>query len=98
MSSVQRPFGLKDKLAYMAGDIANDLSFMMSAFFLMLFYTNVLQIEAMLSVFYFSLSYHRCFLLMLVWGDWLIQLSLSKKGGSEGCYAEHRHLFVSLAF
>lgn len=45
MSSVQRPFGLKDKLAYMAGDIANDLSFMMSAFFLMLFYTNVLQIE-----------------------------------------------------
>ncbi len=45
MSSTQRPFGLKDKLAYMAGDIANDLSFMMSAFFLMLFYTNVLQIE-----------------------------------------------------
>lgn len=41
----QRPFGLKDKLAYMAGDVANDLSFMMSAFFLMLFYTNVLQIE-----------------------------------------------------
>lgn len=40
-----RPFGLKDKLAYMAGDVANDLSFMMSAFFLMLFYTNVLQIE-----------------------------------------------------
>lgn len=40
-----RPFGMKDKLAYMAGDIANDLSFMMSAFFLMLFYTNVLQIE-----------------------------------------------------
>ncbi|QLB19662.1 MFS transporter [Mannheimia granulomatis] len=45
MSSEQRPFGIKDKLAYMAGDIANDLSFMMSAFFLMLFYTNVLQIE-----------------------------------------------------
>lgn len=43
--STIRPFGMKDKLAYMAGDIANDLSFMMSAFFLMLFYTNVLQIE-----------------------------------------------------
>ncbi|OOF39627.1 MFS transporter [Rodentibacter mrazii] len=39
-----RPFGLKDKIAYMTGDIANDMSFMMSAFFLMLFYTNVLEI------------------------------------------------------
>ena len=29
-----RPFfGLKDKIAYMKGDIANDMSFMMSAFF-----------------------------------------------------------------
>ena len=28
-----RPFGLKDKIAYMTGDIANDMSFMMSAFF-----------------------------------------------------------------
>ncbi|HDR1799251.1 TPA: MFS transporter [Pasteurella multocida] len=45
MNNQQRPFGMKDKLAYMAGDVANDLSFMMSAFFLMLFYTNVLQIE-----------------------------------------------------
>ncbi|OOF69837.1 MFS transporter [Rodentibacter caecimuris] len=39
------PFGLKDKIAYMAGDLANDFSFIMSAFFLMLFYTNVLEIE-----------------------------------------------------
>ncbi|QPB43580.1 MFS transporter [Rodentibacter haemolyticus] len=40
-----RPFGLKDKVAYLSGDLANDLSFMMTAFFLMLFYTNVLEIE-----------------------------------------------------
>ncbi|KMK52124.1 major facilitator transporter [[Actinobacillus] muris] len=40
-----RPFGLKDKVAYMAGDIANDFSFIMSSSFLMLFYTNVLEIE-----------------------------------------------------
>lgn len=39
-----KPFGLKDKLAYMSGDIANDFSFIMAAFFLMLFYTNVLEI------------------------------------------------------
>lgn len=45
MNNQLKAFGMKDKFAYMAGDIANDLSFMMSAFFLMLFYTNVLQIE-----------------------------------------------------
>lgn len=44
MNVEQRPFGLRDKLAYMCGDIANDLTFIMSAFFLMLFYTNVLGI------------------------------------------------------
>ncbi|MCP1661070.1 Na+/melibiose symporter-like transporter [Neisseria perflava] len=40
-----RPFGMRDKVAYMFGDLANDMTFMMSAFFLMLFYTNVLHIE-----------------------------------------------------
>lgn len=98
MSSVQRPFGLKDKLAYMAGDIANDLSFMMSAFFLMLFYTNVLQIEGYVIGILFLVSRIIDAFTDVGMGDWLIQLSLSKKGGSEGCYAEHRHLFVSLAF
>lgn len=44
-SGQQRAFGMKDKLAYMAGDMANDFSFIMSANFLMLFYTNVLKIE-----------------------------------------------------
>lgn len=36
-SGQQRAFGMKDKLAYMAGDMANDFSFIMSADFLMLF-------------------------------------------------------------
>lgn len=44
MSNKQRVFGLKDKLAYMCGDMANDLTFLMASFFLMLFYTNVLEI------------------------------------------------------
>lgn len=44
-SGQQRAFGMKDKLAYMAGDMANDFSFIMSANFLMLFYINVLKIE-----------------------------------------------------
>jgi len=40
-----REFGLIDKLAYMAGDIANDLFFIFSSSFLMLFYTKVLGIS-----------------------------------------------------
>ncbi|MFZ2372916.1 MAG: MFS transporter, partial [Trichococcus flocculiformis] len=40
-----REFGLLDKLAYMAGDIANDLFFIFSSSFLMLFYTKVLGIS-----------------------------------------------------
>ncbi|MDH2925618.1 MFS transporter [Lonepinella koalarum] len=39
-----REFGLIDKIAYLCGDLANDLTFIMAAFFLMLFYTNVLEI------------------------------------------------------
>lgn len=40
-----REFGLLDKLAYMAGDMANDLFFIFSSSFLMLFYTKVLGIS-----------------------------------------------------
>lgn len=38
-------FGLKDKLAYMLGDLANDFFFIFASSFLMVFYTNVLGIE-----------------------------------------------------
>jgi len=40
-----RPFGIKDKLGYMAGDIANDMFFIFASSFLMVFYTNVLGIS-----------------------------------------------------
>ena len=40
-----RKFGLIDKLAYMSGDIANDMFFIFSSSFLMLFYTKVLGIS-----------------------------------------------------
>lgn len=40
-----REFGLIDKLAYMAGDIGNDMFFIFSSSFLMLFYTKVLGIS-----------------------------------------------------
>lgn len=43
-----REFGLLDKLAYMAGDMANDLFFIFSSSFLMLFYTKVLGISGAL--------------------------------------------------
>lgn len=39
------PFGIKDKLGYMFGDVANNMTFFMASSFLMIFYTEVLYIE-----------------------------------------------------
>ena len=41
-----KPFGFKDKLGYMLGDLGNDFSFMFSSTFLMIFYTKVWGIPA----------------------------------------------------
>lgn len=41
-----RPFGLKDKVGYMFGNVANDLTFIMASMFLTVFYTDVLKIPA----------------------------------------------------
>lgn len=38
------PFGIKDKVAYMFGDLANDMTFILQSSFLMIFYTQVLKI------------------------------------------------------
>lgn len=43
-----RPFGVKDKVGYMFGNVANDLTFIMSSMFLTVFYTDVLKINAAL--------------------------------------------------
>jgi GPH family glycoside/pentoside/hexuronide:cation symporter len=40
-----RPFGLRDKIGYMFGDFGNDFSFILQAFFFMVFYTNVMGIN-----------------------------------------------------
>ncbi len=40
-----KPFGLKDKLGYLAGDFANSMTFILASSFLMVFYTEVLHIE-----------------------------------------------------
>ena len=40
-----RKFGMLDKLAYMSGDVANDLSFIFVMMYLMVFYTKVLGIS-----------------------------------------------------
>lgn len=40
-----RKFGMVDKLAYMSGDVANDLSFIFVMMYLMVFYTKVLGIS-----------------------------------------------------
>ena len=46
MDKAIKPFGMKDKLGYMFGNIANDLTFVMASMFLMVFYTDVLKINA----------------------------------------------------
>ena len=41
-----RPFGTRDKLGYLLGNVANDFSFAFAGVFLMVFYTKVLGIPA----------------------------------------------------
>ena len=41
-----RPFGTKDKVGYMFGNIANDFTFIFASLFLTVFYTDVLHINA----------------------------------------------------
>ena len=45
-ASSLRPFGLRDKVSYAFGDIANDCTFILSSTFLLKFYTDVMGIDA----------------------------------------------------
>ena len=45
-STTIHPFGLKDKIGYMLGNIANDFTFVFASLFLTIFYTDVLGINA----------------------------------------------------
>lgn len=54
MKTNVRPFGLKDKIGYAAGDVANNFTFTFVSSFLMLFYTDVWGIEpAMVGTLFF---------------------------------------------
>jgi GPH family glycoside/pentoside/hexuronide:cation symporter len=41
-----KPFGIKDKIGYMFGNVANDFTFTFASMFLTVFYTDVLKIHA----------------------------------------------------
>lgn len=41
-----RPFGWRDKVGYLFGDVGNDFLFLMASAYLLVFYTNVLGLEA----------------------------------------------------
>lgn len=41
-----RPFGIRDKVGYLCGDLANDFTFMFSSTYLMKFYTDVLGVSS----------------------------------------------------
>ncbi len=44
--NISRPFGIRDKIGYMIGNIGNDLMFTFAGIFLMVFYTKVLGIAS----------------------------------------------------
>ena len=44
--NAKRPFGMRDKIGYAAGDFANDLTFVIAAMFMMKFYTDVMDVSA----------------------------------------------------
>lgn len=41
-----RPFGIRDKVGYLLGDLGNDFTFILSSSFLMKFYTDVMGVSA----------------------------------------------------
>ena len=41
-----RPFGIKDKMGYLLGDLGNDLTFILSSSYLMKFYTDIMGVPA----------------------------------------------------
>ena len=40
-SKAVKPFGIKDKVGYLCGDLGNDFTFIFASMYLMVFYTNV---------------------------------------------------------
>jgi len=46
MDNTVKPFGIKDKLGYLFGDLANDFTFLFSSSFLMKFYTDIMGVSA----------------------------------------------------
>ena len=40
-----RPFGFRDKLGYLLGDLGNDFTFILSSSFLLKFYTDVMGVS-----------------------------------------------------
>ncbi len=44
-SASVRPFGLRDKIGYMFGDFGNDFTFILTASWMMIFYTSVMHIS-----------------------------------------------------
>lgn len=46
MNNTAKPFGIKDKLGYLFGDLGNDFTFLFSSSFLMKFYTDIMGVSA----------------------------------------------------
>ena len=61
-SRAVKPFGIKDKVGYLCGDLGNDFTFIFASMYLMVFYTNVWGVNPSLvgTLFLVSRCVHRC--------------------------------------
>ena len=46
IKNASRPFGIRDKIGYLFGDLGNDFTFILSSSFLLKFYTDVMGVSA----------------------------------------------------
>ena len=46
IKNAARPFGARDKIGYLLGDLGNDFTFILSSSFLLKFYTDVMGVSA----------------------------------------------------
>jgi GPH family glycoside/pentoside/hexuronide:cation symporter len=83
-----RPFGWRDKVGYLFGDLGNDFVFILASSYLMVFYTNVAGIDpAHLAVVFFGARLVDAFA-DLIWGRFLDTHKPSRLGRFRGWIAK----------
>ena len=85
-----KPFGVKDKIGYMCGDIANDFTFIFASSYVMVFYTKVMGVSAGMVGTMFLLA--RCLDATSEWDALLITASRPRTDASVRGFCVCAHL------